>query len=146
MFRTEHDGLLIDYHGFRQVRACRRCTCGRRCAGSLQSHRGRSFPSNKNIDEKFSVLNMVQKARALVAPSMGSPLEFQDVILESPRPDEALVEIHATGVCHGDIGCITGKTPVPFPIVLGHEGMLHPGVPLEHGQSDTIPLAQAVAL
>jgi Zn-dependent alcohol dehydrogenase len=66
---------------------------------------------------------MVQRARALVAPAKGSPLELQDVILEAPRPDEALVEIHATGVCHGDLACLTGKVPVPFPIVLGHEGI-----------------------
>lgn len=65
---------------------------------------------------------MVENARALVAPTKGSRLEFQDVILESPRPDEALVEIYATGMCHGDIACMTGKVPVPFPIVLGHEG------------------------
>ena len=88
---------------------------------------------------------MVQKAKALVAPCKGSSLEFQDVVLEAPRPDEALVEIHATGVCHGDIAGITGKVPVPFPIVLGHEGMSYPDVPLGHRQSNIIRLAQAVA-
>ena len=65
---------------------------------------------------------MRQKARALVAPAMGRALEFTEVILESPRSDEVLIEVHATGICHGDIGCITGKVPAPFPIVLGHEG------------------------
>ena len=90
---------------------------------------------------------MVQKARALVAPSKGASLEFQDVVLEAPRPDEVLVEIHATGVCHGDIACITGKLPVPFPIVLGHEGMLLLDVLRHgHGESNNIRLAQAVGL
>lgn len=79
-----------------------------------------------------------------MAPSKGSPLEFQDVILEALSPDEALVEIHATGVCHGDVLAITGKLPVPFPIVLGHEGLLYPNVPLRHRRSNIVRLAQAV--
>ncbi|KAI5458337.1 chaperonin 10-like protein [Mariannaea sp. PMI_226] len=65
---------------------------------------------------------MPQTARALVASAKDGPLQFKDVVLESPRPDEVLIEVHASGICHGDIACITGKIPVPFPIVLGHEG------------------------
>jgi aryl-alcohol dehydrogenase len=39
------------------------------------------------------------------------------------RPDEVLVRMVATGICHTDLGCHSGHgMPVPHPIVLGHEG------------------------
>lgn len=42
--------------------------------------------------------------------------------LESPRADEVLVRVVATGICHTDIHCHAGTgMPVPQPIVLGHE-------------------------
>ena len=66
---------------------------------------------------------MAQTARALVAPKVGDPLEFHDVVLDSLRPDEVLVEIHAVGICHADISCLSGKIPVKFPHVFGHEGV-----------------------
>ncbi|KAN0117902.1 alcohol dehydrogenase [Hyaloscypha variabilis] len=65
---------------------------------------------------------MAHFARALVAPAVGGPLEFRDVLLDTVRPDEALIEIHAVGICHADISCLNGKLPVKFPIVFGHEG------------------------
>ncbi len=65
---------------------------------------------------------MAQSAKALVAPAVGGPLEFQDVLLDSPRPDEVVVEIYAVGICHADVSCLHGKLPVDFPHVFGHEG------------------------
>lgn len=65
---------------------------------------------------------MAQTARALVAPAVGGSLELQDVLLDTLRPDEALVEVHAVGICHADISCLNGKLPVKFPNVFGHEG------------------------
>ncbi|MDX1436236.1 MAG: NAD(P)-dependent alcohol dehydrogenase [Anaerolineales bacterium] len=47
-------------------------------------------------------------------------MEYLD--LESPRENEVLVRIAATGLCHTDIKALTGIRPVPMPIVLGHEG------------------------
>ena len=65
---------------------------------------------------------MAQTARALVATAVGGSLKLQDVLLDTLRPDETLVEIHAVGICHADLSCLNGKLPVRFPIVLGHEG------------------------
>lgn len=48
---------------------------------------------------------------------------IEDVDLESPRADEVRVRITATGICHTDLHCHSGRgMPVPKPIVLGHEG------------------------
>ncbi|KFF98907.1 aryl-alcohol dehydrogenase [Streptomyces scabiei] len=49
--------------------------------------------------------------------------ELEQVDLEDPGPDEVLVRIVATGICHTDINAHSGRgIPVPQPIVLGHEG------------------------
>jgi aryl-alcohol dehydrogenase len=48
---------------------------------------------------------------------------IEDVDLEAPRPDEVRVRIVATGICHTDLHCHSGRgMPIPRPIVLGHEG------------------------
>ena len=48
---------------------------------------------------------------------------IEEVDLEAPRADEIGVRIVATGICHTDLHCHSGRgMPVPKPIVLGHEG------------------------
>jgi aryl-alcohol dehydrogenase len=42
--------------------------------------------------------------------------------ISSIRPDELLVRVIATGLCHTDISVMQGLLPTPMPIVLGHEG------------------------
>lgn len=61
-------------------------------------------------------------SKALVASAVGARLELLDVLLDLPRPDEVLVEIHAVGICHADLSCLHGTIPVKFPNVFGHEG------------------------
>ncbi len=56
---------------------------------------------------------------AAVSRSPDSPFTLESVDLDEPRPDEVLVRIHATGLCHTDL---SSKTRVPGPAVLGHEG------------------------
>ncbi|KAL4952354.1 chaperonin 10-like protein [Aspergillus filifer] len=65
---------------------------------------------------------MVSKSETLVVPARGAPMQPTPVILDSPRHDELLVEIHATGICHTDVACMKGNLPAEFPAVLGHEG------------------------
>lgn len=65
---------------------------------------------------------MNRKTRAIVARGPDQPPAIEDIELEEPRPDEAIVEIHAVGVCHADLAVLHGKIPTPFPNVLGHEG------------------------
>jgi len=42
--------------------------------------------------------------------------------IEAPRADEILVRLVATGLCHTDISALEAVLPIPFPMVLGHEG------------------------
>ncbi|KAM5511681.1 hypothetical protein FOXYSP1_11781 [Fusarium oxysporum f. sp. phaseoli] len=58
---------------------------------------------------------------ALVCPGQSLEPILQSITVEEPRPDEAIVEIHAVGVCHTDVACMHGKIPTNLPAVLGHE-------------------------
>jgi aryl-alcohol dehydrogenase len=42
--------------------------------------------------------------------------------LDAPRPDEVLVKISATGICHTDLHARDGYFAMPYPGVYGHEG------------------------
>ncbi|GKZ37369.1 hypothetical protein AbraIFM66950_008890 [Aspergillus brasiliensis] len=62
--------------------------------------------------------------QAYVVREKGGPFELQDVILDEVRPDEVLVEMHYTGLCHTDIVVQNGGMPIgDYPVVLGHEGV-----------------------
>jgi Zn-dependent alcohol dehydrogenase len=67
---------------------------------------------------------------ALVLKAQNEPFEVCQVLVDSELQDQdVLVEIHATGICHTDIGVQKlGKFPGKFPRVLGHEGSLSPFV------------------
>jgi S-(hydroxymethyl)glutathione dehydrogenase/alcohol dehydrogenase len=63
------------------------------------------------------------KIRAAVLERFGEPLVVQDVELAAPKAGEALVRLHACGVCHTDMYTASGVDPSGYaPCVLGHEG------------------------
>jgi len=51
-----------------------------------------------------------------------SPLLFERLTLEDPRPDELIIEVAYCGICHTDISAVQGKMGSLKPVVLGHEG------------------------
>ena len=63
--------------------------------------------------------------RAAVVPSLGAPLEIQDLPVPDPGPGQVLVRIEASGLCHTDIHAARGDWPVKPtpPFVPGHEGV-----------------------
>jgi aryl-alcohol dehydrogenase len=60
--------------------------------------------------------------KAAVVREKGGPFSIETLSLESPRRDEVLVKVVATGLCHTDMVARDKVYPVPHPIVLGHEG------------------------
>lgn len=61
------------------------------------------------------------KAALLIEP--GAPAVIEDVVVDDPGPNEVLIRIVASGVCHTDLTVKNLKgNGMPFPIVLGHEG------------------------
>jgi NDMA-dependent alcohol dehydrogenase len=58
----------------------------------------------------------------------------EPIELDPPGPQEVLVELHASGMCHSDEHIVTGDMPFRLPCVGGHEGA---GVVLEIGSQVT---------
>jgi Zn-dependent alcohol dehydrogenase len=62
------------------------------------------------------------KIRAVVLEKTGGPLVVSELDLAPPRPEEVLVRLRASGVCHSDWNAVDGTAETPCPAVLGHEG------------------------
>jgi S-(hydroxymethyl)glutathione dehydrogenase/alcohol dehydrogenase len=63
------------------------------------------------------------KVRAAVLEEFGQPLVVQEIELAEPKAGEALVRLHACGVCHTDLYAASGADPTGYThCVLGHEG------------------------
>jgi len=63
------------------------------------------------------------KIKAAVLKAAHQPFELMDVELDTElRPNEVLVKIVATGLCHTDLSVRDQHLPVPLPAILGHEG------------------------
>lgn len=62
------------------------------------------------------------KTHAAVAVAPETDLEFHELTLDEPRPDELRIRLVASGVCHTDAIIRDQWYPVPQPVVLGHEG------------------------
>ena len=66
---------------------------------------------------------MITKARGVIARIPGAPALVEDFTIDDPGPNEVLVKILASGVCHTDLGIKTGTYGTDgFPFLLGHEG------------------------
>ena len=64
---------------------------------------------------------MPQTVTGVVARGRGARVELADVVVPDPGPGEAVVEIHACGVCHTDLHYREGGINGEFPFLLGHE-------------------------
>ena len=58
----------------------------------------------------------------MVLEATGGPLTPSELELAPPGPEEVLVRLHASGVCHSDWNAVDGTAENPCPCVLGHEG------------------------
>lgn len=61
---------------------------------------------------------------AQVCEQVGGPVKYKQIPVETPGPDEVLVNIKYSGVCHTDLHAVNGDWPLPtkIPLVGGHEG------------------------
>ncbi|RBR05966.1 hypothetical protein FVER53590_13928 [Fusarium verticillioides] len=93
-----------------------------------------SGSAHEPILTRYDQTKKMTQTTALIAPALDGSFELKEVHLDSLQPDEALIEIHASGVCHTDLSCASGKLPCAPNAVLGHEGG---GVVLEIGANVT---------
>ncbi len=68
---------------------------------------------------------MTNAMKAAVVHSLGAPLAIEEMPVPEPRPDQVVVRIAATGVCHTDLHAVKGDWPVKPkpPFIPGHEGV-----------------------
>jgi S-(hydroxymethyl)mycothiol dehydrogenase len=66
---------------------------------------------------------MALTARGVIARTPGAAAEVEEFLIDDPGPNEVLVRILASGVCHTDLGVKMGTYGTSgFPFLLGHEG------------------------
>ncbi|QSQ26422.1 NAD(P)-dependent alcohol dehydrogenase [Pyxidicoccus parkwayensis] len=65
---------------------------------------------------------MRHSVRAALLQEVNGPFVIDEVELESPRSNELLVRVTASGICHTDLTYRAGAGRFPLPAVLGHEG------------------------
>lgn len=65
-----------------------------------------------------------EKQWAQVVEKKGGPPIYKQIPVPKPGPDEVLVKIKYSGVCHTDLHAMKGDWPLPvkMPLVGGHEG------------------------
>ncbi|MGK2914477.1 MAG: Zn-dependent alcohol dehydrogenase [Porticoccaceae bacterium] len=61
------------------------------------------------------------KARAVVLTDQNK-FSVEEIELDAPKAGEVRIRMVATGICQSDNAVVTGKLPMPVPIILGHEG------------------------
>lgn len=61
---------------------------------------------------------------AQVTEKRGGPVQYKQIPVQKPGPDEVLINIKFSGVCHTDLHALNGDWPLRFklPLVGGHEG------------------------
>ncbi len=66
---------------------------------------------------------MAVEGKACILEAPGEPAVVRDIIVESPGPNDVLIKLVASGVCHTDLTVkMQNGAGMDFPIVLGHEG------------------------
>ncbi len=66
---------------------------------------------------------MAIEGKAVLLEEPGAPAVVREIVIDPPGPNEVLIRLAASGVCHTDltVKALNGNG-MPFPIVLGHEG------------------------
>ncbi|MGQ9742427.1 zinc-dependent alcohol dehydrogenase family protein [Chloroflexus sp.] len=60
--------------------------------------------------------------RAMVFTAPGQPLEYRDLPVPTPQPEEVLIRVEACAVCRTDLHIIDGELPTPnLPLIPGHQ-------------------------
>ena len=61
------------------------------------------------------------KTKAAIQTIYGNPLIIDELDIPDPRPDQVLVKLFSSGVCHSQLHQLENPNS-PRPTILGHEG------------------------
>jgi len=67
-------------------------------------------------------MHIPKMQKAMVLEKRGGKVVYKDIPVQEPGPDEVLVNIKYSGVCHTDLHAVQGDWPVEtkIPLVGGH--------------------------
>ncbi|KAK3366355.1 chaperonin 10-like protein [Podospora didyma] len=68
--------------------------------------------------------NIPKEQWAQVIETNGGPISYKQIPVQQPGPDQVLVNVKFSGVCHTDLHALNNDWPLPrkTPVVGGHEG------------------------
>ncbi|WP_280228161.1 alcohol dehydrogenase catalytic domain-containing protein, partial [Nocardia cyriacigeorgica] len=58
---------------------------------------------------------------AAVLTAVEQPLEFTEILVDDPEPNEVRLAVSNVGLCHSDLHYMTGTVAADLPVVVGHE-------------------------
>ncbi|MFC8384838.1 Zn-dependent alcohol dehydrogenase [Nocardia sp. NPDC057272] len=58
---------------------------------------------------------------AAVLTAVNQPLEFTEIMVDDPQPNEVRLAVSNVGLCHSDLHYMTGTVGADLPVVVGHE-------------------------
>jgi propanol-preferring alcohol dehydrogenase len=67
-------------------------------------------------------MQIPETMHAMVLQESCRPLQYMEVPVPQPGPDQILIKVHACGVCRTDLHVVDGELPNPkLPLIPGHE-------------------------
>jgi propanol-preferring alcohol dehydrogenase len=69
-------------------------------------------------------MSIPKTQKAIIFETSGGELKYADIAVPKPKPNEILINVKFSGVCHTDLHAWKGDWPLPtkLPLVGGHEG------------------------
>ncbi|KAA8914096.1 hypothetical protein TRICI_002993 [Trichomonascus ciferrii] len=69
-------------------------------------------------------MSIPKTQKAIIFEKNGGELQYKDIPVPTPEPDQILINVKYSGVCHTDLHAWKGDWPLPtkLPLVGGHEG------------------------
>lgn len=64
---------------------------------------------------------MSTTVKGIVAREKGADVELVDIVVPDPGPNDVVVKVQTTGVCHTDYSYVAGDIGDNYPYLLGHE-------------------------
>nr|AAF43645.1 alcohol dehydrogenase isozyme 3 [Lachancea kluyveri] len=72
----------------------------------------------------MATASIPEKQKGIIFYENGGELKYEDIPVPKPKPNELLINVKYSGVCHTDLHAWKGDWPLPtkLPLVGGHEG------------------------
>ncbi|SSD61004.1 probable Alcohol dehydrogenase 3, mitochondrial [Saccharomycodes ludwigii] len=84
----------------------------------------RLLASAAPFSKRFTSTTVPETQKGMIFYENGGKLQYKDLPVPIPKPNELLINVKYSGVCHTDLHAWKGDWPLPtkLPLVGGHEG------------------------